>query len=126
MDKEPARVSSYLYIRFVLTHGKVRCLGRRPTMSVKIRRRLADSRYSDSLSVARSLRLFVTTGTIRDTVCRAQHMLLALNCKTDLLDHAEAVGVVSLEVARTHEGENGHDVVQDRIGNESSQFRGDE
>ncbi len=40
----------------------------------------------------------------------------------DLLDNTEAIRIVPLEVARAHESEDGHRIVQDAIGNEAGQF----
>lgn len=44
---------------------------------------------------------------------------------THLLDNTEAIGIVPLQIARAHEREDRHDVVQDSIGDQSGELRGD-
>jgi hypothetical protein len=65
------------------------------------------------------------TGTILETVYPVSIAFSTL-AMTYLLNNAEAVCVVSLKIAGTHEREDRHDVMQYSIGDQSCQFRRNE
>jgi hypothetical protein len=92
--------------------------------------------YSPSSSVDLSLSDLVITGTILSTVCVTEISVSppfpACDCRhwgrgrgrgrAHLLNHAERVGVVPLEIARAHERENRHDVVEHSLRDEPRQL----